>query len=266
MSGAKLFDPTLKGKLALVCGASQGIGEASARVLAELGAEVIVLARNESKLESVVSRLAGQGHSLIACDVNDHANLKARVENEVSKRKKPIEILVNNSAGPKGGPVVDAKPEEFSAAFSQHLITNQVLAQLLTPGMKERKHGRIINIISTSVRVPIPGLGVSNTVRAAVASWAKTLSLELGPFGITVNNVLPGYTKTERLSSLLSASAQRLGKTEEQVAEEWRASTPARRFAEPEEVAAAVAFLAGPLAGFISGVSLPVDGGRIGAL
>ena len=177
-----------------------------------------------------------------------------------------IEILVNNSSGPKGGAILDASLDEFARAFHQHVLTNQLLAQTLIPGMKKRGYGRIVNVISTSVRVPIPGLGVSNTIRAATASWAKTLTNEVAPFAITVNSVLPGYTNTDRLASLLKSGAERAGLSEEQVAEEWKASTPLRRFAEPEEIAAAIAFLASPAAGYITGTALPVDGGRIGAI
>ena len=255
---------TLAGRTALVCGASAGIGKATAVALASLGARVIALARTEAALKEVVAGLPGEGHRALACDLNDHARLTELLKKELERA--PIEILVNNSAGPKGGPIVEAKPEEFTLAFTQHILTAQLLAQLLTPGMRDRGYGRIVNVISTSVRVPIPNLGVSNTIRGAMASWAKTMSLELGPHKITVNSVLPGYTETERLSTLLQGTATRLGKTPEAVADEWKGATPARRFGKPEEIAAAVAFLASPLAGFINGVVLPVDGGRTGSI
>ena len=259
----------LKGRTALVCGGSAGIGEASARALASLGARVILCARSEEKLQQVLKTLpavSGGEHRMLALDLADQASVRAKVTAEISACGGAIEILVNNSAGPKGGPILEARAEEFTAAFSQHLVTGQLLVQLMVPGMKQKNFGRIVNIISTSVRVPIPGLGVSNTIRAAVASWAKTLSLELAPFGITVNSVLPGYTKTDRLTSLLKAASEKTGKTVEQVSDEWKASTPARRFGEPEELGAAVAFLASPAAGYITGVVLPVDGGRLGTI
>lgn len=254
----------LTGKRALVCGASAGIGRASALLLAAHGAEVILLARSEDKLTEVRSTLATspkRAHQILVADQNDHANLSAKITDEL-KARGPIEILVNNSSGPRGGPIVEAPASEFTAIFHQHLLTNHLLAQALIPGMRERAYGRIVNVISTSVRVPIPGLGVSNTIRGAVASWAKTLSLEVGPFGITVNSVLPGYTRTERLTGLLKVESERSKRTQDEIADEWKKVVPLRRFAEPEEVAAAIVFLASPAASYVSGMTLPVDGGR----
>lgn len=259
MSAQSSIDLSLRGRTALVTGASAGIGAASARCLASLGARVIAVARTEAKLKQVTEGL--ENATYWALDVNDHKALGERLDAEIHAGT--IDIVVNNSAGPKGGPILSARLEEFSAAFQQHLLTNQFIAQRLVPKMKEKGFGRIINIISTSVYAPIPNLGVSNTIRAAVASWAKTLANELGPFGITVNSVLPGYTSTERLEQLIKATAERLGKTEDEVVNDWKNATPARRFAKPEEVAAAVGFLASPAASYINGVALPVDGGRL---
>lgn len=256
-----LFNTSLRGKTALVCGASTGIGEACARVFAHLGARVIAVARNESRLKEVLASLEGSGHSYLALDLNDHASLQAKVA-EALRRSGVIEILVNNSSGPKGGPTLDASSDEFAKTFHQHLLTNQLLAQLLVPSMKEIGYGRVINIISTSVKAPIPGLAVSNTVRAAVASWGKGLSLEVASDGITVNSVLPGYTRTGRLTSLLKATAERTGRTEDEIARDWKNSIPAGRFGEPREIAAVVAFLASPAAGYLNGVAMQVDGGR----
>lgn len=173
-----------------------------------------------------------------------------------------MHILVNNTGGPAGGTIMAAKEEEFLQAFNAHLICNHILVQALVPGMQEANFGRIINIISTSVKQPIPGLGVSNTIRAAVANWSKTLAGELGKYGITVNNVLPGFTKTVRADYVIKKKATDTGKNEADVTKELVAEIPAGRMGMPEEFGAVVAFLCSPAAGYISGINLPVDGGR----
>ncbi|MGE0632908.1 MAG: SDR family oxidoreductase, partial [Pseudobdellovibrionaceae bacterium] len=248
----------------LVCGASQGIGFASAVELAKLGAECVLLARNAEKLEEAKRELdklsAGAQHKVIVCDLNDRKQLRSSIEAEVKSR--PIEILIHNSGGPKGGPLLEASETEFLSGFENHILSAQLLAQVLVPGMKHQNYGRIINIVSTSVKAPIPGLGVSNTIRGAMGSFAKTLAGELGPFAITVNNVLPGYTKTERLEALKKAAATKNSKSESDIENLWKSATPLGRFAEAHEVGAAVAFLASPAAAFITGINLPVDGGR----
>src|SRR5690606_21533160 len=175
-------------------------------------------------------------------------------------------ILVNNSGGPAAGPATEAKPEAFLQAFQQHLICNHILATLVIPGMKQAGFGRIINIISTSVKIPLKNLGVSNTIRGAVASWAKTMSNELGQFGITVNNVLPGATATGRLEAIINNKVAKTGMEQARVEEEMLAEIPAKRFGMPEEIAAMVAFLASPAAGYVNGTSIPVDGGRTGSI
>jgi 3-oxoacyl-[acyl-carrier protein] reductase len=253
----------LTGKTALVCGASQGIGAAAARELAQLGARVVLLARSPEPLALTLKSLAGpeRGHKTIPVDLADGAAVEKAAETLV-RELGPIEILVANAGGPPGGPIVDAEKDQFLAALGPHLFAPQALVKKLVPGMRERRYGRIVAVISTSVKAPIPGLGVSNTVRAAVANWAKTLSLELASSGITVNCVLPGYTRTGRLSGLIEATAKRTGKTTEAVEAEWREHVPAKRFAEPEEVASVVAFLATPAAGYVNGVAVQVDGGR----
>lgn len=254
----------LTGRHALVCGGSQGIGRASALELAALGADVTVLARAQEALQLVVAELplvsAAQRHGFIAVDMSDHAALRAKVE--ATANAHPIEILINNSGGPPGGPAHSAPSEAFLAAFQQHLIAAQIVLQAVLPGMRTSAWGRIVNIISTSVKEPIRNLGVSNTVRGAVASWAKTLAGELGGFGITVNNVLPGYTKTQRLDQILADRAKATGKTTDEVASAMLASVPAARFGEANEIANLVAFLCSPAAGYINGVNIPVDGGR----
>lgn len=258
---------TLLHKNALVCGSSKGIGKAIAIELALLGANVTLVARTGEKLVEVkdqLDRSQGQKHDFLVANFTDSADLKKKVKGLVSV--KPIHILINNTGGPAAGPITAAKTDEFTAAFHNHLICNHLLTQLVLPGMKVEGYGRIINVISTSVKQPLPGLGVSNTVRAAVANWAKTLANELGPFGITVNNVLPGATDTDRLQEIIRNSAVKSGQTEEAVAQQMKAGIPLGRFADPAEIAAAAAFLASPSAAYVSGINLPVDGGRTKSL
>ncbi len=254
----------LSGKRALVCGGSRGIGKACALELARLGADVTVVARNEGVLKEVVAELAGAGgsnHRHIAADFADPAALQTKVADHV-EQVGPITILVNNTGGPPSGPLLDATPEQFLGAISNHLICNQLIVQTLLPGMKSQGYGRIVNIISTSVIAPIKGLGVSNATRGAVANWGRTLAGELAPLGITVNNVLPGFTDTARLQSLFRAQAERMSKTLEEVQRNAIESIPMGRLGGAEEIGAVVAFLATPAASYVSGVNLPVDGGR----
>lgn len=258
----------LTGKHALVCGSSQGIGKASAIELALLGANITLFARNRDKLEAVVSELdtsKGQIHHIITADFSRPEQVKS-VLTEHLGTVNCIEILVNNTGGPAPGPAHTSSAEDYLSAMNLHLISNQHLVQLLLDGMKQKGYGRIINVISTSVKQPIPGLGVSNTVRGAVASWAKTLASELGQFGITVNNVLPGATHTGRLDAIIENKAKKFAKSIEQVTADEKASIPAGRFGTAQELGAAVAFLASPAAGYINGVNLPVDGGRTSSL
>ena len=259
---------SLNGKRALVCGSTQGIGLASAQSLAALGAGVTLFARSEDRLREALATLpeaGGAPHDWIAADFADPSGVADEIAAKLSDGV-PYHILVNNTGGPPGGPIENATPEAFLGAFNQHLINNQILAQALLPVFREAGYGRIINIISTSVKAPIPGLGVSNTIRAAVASWAKTLAGEVAKDNITVNNVLPGFTDTARLESLFKAKAEKTGQTYEQVRDAALAGIPAGRLGRPEEVASAVAFLATPAASYITGVNLPVDGGRTQSL
>jgi 3-oxoacyl-[acyl-carrier protein] reductase len=256
----------LSGKNALVCGSTQGIGNASARILASLNANVTLLARNETALKAAVEQLGGKGyHSFLVADFSDPEGLRKKITEYVQKHN-PIHILVNNTGGPPSGPITLAKTEEFLSAFNSHLICNHILATVVLPGMKEAGYGRIINIISTSVKQPLKNLGVSNTIRAAVGNWAKTLSNDVAAYGITVNNVLPGATATQRLSSLIEAKSSKTSIPVSEVEKEMLSEIPARRFAAPEEVANAVAFLASPAASYINGINLPVDGGRTSSL
>ena len=258
---------SLKGKNALVGGSSKGIGKAAAVELALLGANVTLVSRNPERLAAalgVLDQSRGQHHDFLAADFAEPEDLKRKVAGLLAT--KPIHILVNNTGGPPGGPAADANPGEFLAAFHAHLICNHLLTQAVLPSMKTAGYGRIINIISTSVKQPLDGLGVSNTIRGAVANWAKTMANELGQFGITVNNVLPGATMTGRLDEIAEARSAKSGISKELVFENWKKEIPARRIGQPEEVAAAVAFLASPAAAYINGINLPVDGGRTKSL
>jgi 3-oxoacyl-[acyl-carrier protein] reductase len=258
----------LTGKHALVCGGSQGIGLASAIELARIGADITLLARTRKKLDATVATLPkthpAQHHGVIAVDTGDHATLQAQVAALVAER--PVHILVNNSGGPPPGALVGATVAAFLDAYNRHLLANHLLAEIVVPGMKAAKYGRIVNIISTSVKQPIPGLGVSNTTRGAVASWAKTLASELAPFGITVNNVLPGSTHTPRIEQIIDTRAQASGKSRDDIYAAMAHEIPMGRFADASEVAAAVAFLASPAASYITGINVPVDGGRTSSL
>ena len=261
------MDLDLTGKTAVVCGSTQGLGYACAAELALMGCSVVLMARNEEKLKEAVKTLdisKGQKHHCLVADFADTMQVKNAIDSFVQQNT--VHILVNNTGGPAGGTALNAKAEEFIAAFNAHLINNHNLVQAVVPGMKAAGFGRIINIISTSVKIPIAGLGVSNTIRGAVANWAKTLATELGPFGITVNNVLPGFTKTSRADYVISNKAKNQNKTEEAIMSELVAEIPVGRIGQPEEFGAAVAFLCSPAAAYINGINLPVDGGRLGCL
>lgn len=265
---APVLDLDLSGQHALVCGGTEGIGRASAALLAAHGADVTVLSRTAATLEATVAALPrpreDQAHAFIEADMSDLAALSAKVEALANAR--PVTILVHNSGGPPGGPAHAAGLDAFEAAFRQHVLAGQTLLKAVLPGMRRARFGRVVNVISTSVKEPIRGLGVSNTIRAAVAAWSKTLATELGPFGITVNNVLPGYTRTRRLEQIVEDRMRAAGKLREEIEQAMLATVPAGRFAEPGEVAAAVLFLASPAAAYVNGINLPVDGGRTQSL
>lgn len=258
----------LQGRHALVCGASQGIGRAAAIALAQRGADVTVLARSRDALAGVADTLPrvvpSQQHGWISADVSDHSTLRTQVA--AAANAHAFQILINNTSGPSPGLIQAATSDQFLDTFNRHLIANHTLVQTLLPGMREAGFGRIVNVISTSVKEPLRNLGVSNTIRGAVASWAKTLAGELGSFGITVNNVLPGFTRTQRLDQIIQERVAATGQAEESIVKGMLASVPAARFAEPAEVAAAIAFLCSPAAAYINGVNLPVDGGRTQSL
>jgi 3-oxoacyl-[acyl-carrier protein] reductase len=262
-----MMNLSLDAKTALVCGASQGIGRAIAIALADLGANCILLARNESALKEVVASLntgKGQTHHCVVVDFTQLDTFSSTISSITAKWG--IDILINNTGGPAGGLIADANPMAFELAFKQHLLCNHILAQAVTPHMKEKAWGRIINVISTSVKIPINNLGVSNTIRAAVASWAKTLSNELAVHGITVNSLLPGFISTSRLDAVAEGFAAKEGVGLSTMIQSMKNSVPAKRFGDPSEIAAVAAFVASPAASYVNGITIPVDGGRTGTI
>lgn len=260
------MDLKLKNKYALVCGSTAGIGKATAIALANEGARVTLVARNENKLKQVISELPNpESHSYIIADFSNPEALRRQVADFITTHH-GFHILVNNTGGPASGPIYEAQIEDFEKAFTQHLKCNHVLAQTLVPYMKSIGYGRIINVISTSVKQPLDDLGVSNTIRGAVANWSKTMANELGQFGITVNNVLPGATDTDRLSEIIKNNSVKTGIPENQLTNTMKNGIPVQRFGRPEELAYAITFLASERAAYINGINLPVDGGRTKSL
>lgn len=258
---------SLEGKYAVVCGSTQGIGLAIAEELAFLGASCTLIARNEDALKKAVAKLdtsLQQKHGYLVANFNNPEEVKKVIEGHVANSS--VHILINNSGGPTAGTITDATEEAFLNAFNQHLICNHILAQAVIPSMKKENYGRIINVISTSVKIPLKNLGVSNTIRGAVASWAKTMANELGQFNITVNNVLPGLTATQRLSSLVENLAKKANSSINVIEKNMIEEVPMKRFAEAPEIAAMAAFLASPAASYVNGTSIPVDGGRTGSI
>jgi 3-oxoacyl-[acyl-carrier protein] reductase len=258
----------LSGMNALICGSTSGIGKATAIEFSSIGANVTLFARNEEKLKKTLALLSNNGnqnHQYLTADFDNSDNIKDTIKVHI-RNGNQYHLLINNSGGPKGGPITKAHPDEFITGFNRHLICSHILFQALHSGMKEFNYGRVINIISTSVKQPIPGLGVSNTIRGAVASWAKTLSYEVGLDGITVNNILPGFTDTERLASLIDLKSVNQNISSKDIATAMKSTVPAGRFGNPQETAKAIAFLASPSASYINGVSIAVDGGRLSCI
>lgn len=258
----------LTNKNALVCGSTQGLGLASAIELSALGANIILMARNAERLKEALKKLdtsKGQQHDFIVADFSEPTAVQDAIQAYLSGNN-IIHILINNTGGPAAGKAFEATTDQFSVAFNSHLICNHILVQAIVPGMKTAQFGRIVNIISTSVKQPIQGLGVSNTIRAAVANWSKTLASELGPYGITVNNALPGFTQTVRADYVIQKKAAESGKSNEEALSELVKEIPVGRIGQPEEFGAAVAFLCSPAAAYINGINLPVDGGRTSCL
>ncbi|MEO9872845.1 SDR family oxidoreductase [Ekhidna sp.] len=258
------MDLDLKGKRALVCGSSQGMGLAIAKELSSLGSRVTLFARNEDSLKEALQELAPGDHDYLVADFDDLDAVKTKVKEGL--KNGDYHILVNNSGGPAPGLLAEADLLDFEVAMNRHLNVSHLLVQALLPGMKKTNYGRVVNIISTSVKIPIVGLGVSNTVRGAMASWSKTLASELGQYGITVNNILPGFINTARIESLIAGKSKNLGKTEMEIEEGMKKMIPAGRFGEASEIAAYAALLCSPSGAYINGTSLRIDGGRTGSI
>ncbi len=258
------MDLDLKGRRALVCGSSQGMGLAIARELSEMGANITLFARNEASLNEALAQLSPGTHDYLVADFDDLPAVEAEVKRAL--KKGPYQILINNSGGPAPGPLAEADLSSFEVAMGRHLHVSHTLVRLLLPGMKDANFGRIVNIISTSVKIPIPGLGVSNTVRGAMASWAKTLANELGQYGVTVNNILPGFINTARIESLVAGKSKSQGKSEAEIEAEMKKTIPAGRFGEPSEIAAYAGLLCSNSGAYINGTSLRIDGGRTGSI
>lgn len=261
------MDLSLYGKTAIIGGSTQGIGLAIAQELALAGADCILLSRNEESLKAAIATLRAEGsqeHGYLVADFTNPEQLRSVILEYV--KANTVEILINNTGGPSPGLIAEEDEQKFIDTFQQHIVCNQILAKAIIPGMKQAGYGRIINIISTSVKIPIANLGVSNTIRAAVAAWAKTLSNEVGGLGITVNSILPGNTWTNRLASVIKTNAERRAVSEDVIINEMKEKSPLKRFAEPKEIAAVAAFLASPAASYVNGVTIPVDGGATGTI
>src|SRR5436853_5515920 len=261
------MDLSLKEKNAIICGSTQGIGLAIAKELAMLGANCTLISRNETLLKDVSKELdttMGQQHSYLVADFSKPDEVKKIIGEYVKDHV--VHVLINNTGGPSAGEIIDASEEDFLKAFNQHLICNHILTKAVVPSMKKESYGRIVNIISTSVKIPLKNLGVSNTIRGAVASWAKTMANELGQFNITVNNLLPGSITTQRLNSIIESTAKKGNVLVDIVEKNMKEDIPMKRFGETAEIGAVAAFLASPAASYVTGVSIPVDGGRTGSI
>ncbi|MGH7504262.1 MAG: SDR family oxidoreductase [Longimicrobiales bacterium] len=262
------MDLGLQGKIALVAASSRGLGRAVARELAGEGARLVMCARGAGALEEAAAAIREEtGADIVdaAADLSDGEGVR-RVLDVATQAFGGIDVLVTNTGGPPAGPFESHPLDAWRAAVRQNLESVLELVRGVLPGMKERAWGRIVNITSIAVKQPVEGLILSNSIRAAVTGFARTLANEVAPFGITVNNVMPGYTRTDRLEELASRVAQRKGMSHERRFEAWNDEIPMRRLGEPRELAALVAFLASERASYITGTSVPVDGGWIRTL
>lgn len=262
------MDLGLKGRVALVCGSSQGLGRAIADALAAEGADLVINSRSAEKLDAVRSQIAeatGAQVVAVSADLTDPAGVEELVSTAKDAFGK-IDILVTNTGGPPAGTFEDHSAAVWRDAIAQNFESVVNLTRAVLPGMKERRWGRIVNVTSISVKQPVAGLILSNSIRACVTGFAKTVSNEVAPYNVTVNNVLPGFTRTERLIHLAEAVAEREGITVEGAYEGWEAEIPMGRLADPPELGAVAAFLCSQQASYITGQSIAVDGGWIKGL
>lgn len=261
------MDLGLSGKVALVAGSSRGLGRAIAEELAAEGASLVLCARREDSLQEARTAIEQHGSQVVAvaADLADPAQVE-RVVQAGMREFGRIDILVTNAGGPPAGPFEQHTPEAWDRAVQLTLGSVLNLTRAVLPGMKERRWGRILNVTSIAVKQPVDGLILSNSVRAAVTGFARTLANEIAPWGITVNNVLPGYTRTERLDELAAANSKAKGISQEEARAAWETQIPMGRLGEPQEFAALVAFLASERASYITGTSIPVDGGWVRGL
>lgn len=257
------MDLGLRGRVALVAAASKGLGRAVAEELAAEGARVAICSRDAAAIEAAAREIAAATGAEVwgmACDVSRTADVAAFADAALLRYGR-VDIVVTNSGGPPPGRFDQHGPEAWRAASELLLMAPIEFARRLLPGMRERKFGRILNITSIAVKQPIDGLVLSNSLRAAVTGWARSLANEVAAEGITVNCLMPGFTRTERMVELAEATAARDGITPAEANARWEREIPMRRLAEPREFAALAAFLASERAGYITGTSIPVDGG-----
>lgn len=252
----------LDGLHAIVGGATGGIGRAIAKKFSNAGATLLLISRSEDKLKQLILELNNDKHRYVVANYEYPDKLEKIMKNEFEVSKINYSILVNNTGGPPSGKLLNANKEDFLKAINMHLICNQIMAKLVIPQMIKLGDGRIINIISTSVRQPIDNLGVSNSTRAAVANWAKTLSNEIGEYGVKVNNILPGAINTQRLEEIIENKANKLEKTYDEIESQMIKSIPLGRIGDPDEIANGALFLASKMSNYVSGINLIIDGGR----
>lgn len=258
------MDISLKGKHALVGGSSRGIGHAIACQLARSGARVTLAARNEALLATTVAELTretGTKHGYLVTDYTDLGAYQSQIADFL--QRDPVDILVNNTQGPPAGTSLEMGTEDYQRAFDLLFQGVVYTTMKALPHMQQHGWGRIINVASVSVREPLGYLALSNSIRSALVSWAKTLAGDVGPFGITVNSVLTGYFETERLTSLNAKKAEQMGIAPSEVADRLKALVPLRRLGQPEEYGYLAAFLASDQAAYLTGAAIPLDGGLL---